>query len=234
VAYREHAPPPALAHLVAAVWRDGGEPAGQAKLILPDGCADLIWWAGELVVAGPDTRPQPSALGPGETVAGVRFRTGAAGAVLGVPLDAVADARVPLAELWGREATDRLAEAAAGNPDALLAGLAERLRRAAPDPRVRLAVARLRDDPNARPRALAEATGLGERHLRRRFRDAVGYSPRTFGRVVRARRALALLRAGGAPAAVALDAGYADQAHLTRELRALAGKTPGAVRGVRA
>jgi AraC-like DNA-binding protein len=78
--------------------------------------------------------------------------------------------------------------------------------------------------------ALAAAVGLGERQLRRRFDAAVGYGPKMLARVARFRRALALVRAGEPPAAAAYEAGYADQAHMTREMRALAGRTPAALR----
>ncbi len=92
------------------------------------------------------------------------------------------------------------------------------------------AVRRLALAPASVVPEVAGAVGLGERQLRRRFTEAVGYGPKTFARVARFRRALALLRGGAAPAAAAYDAGYADQAHLTRELRALAGGTPAALR----
>ncbi|MFD8985382.1 helix-turn-helix domain-containing protein, partial [Streptomyces sp. NPDC059564] len=52
--------------------------------------------------------------------------------------------------------------------------------------------------------------------------------PRTLGRVLRLQRALALARRGLPQAEVAHTAGYADQAHLAREVRALAGTTLGA------
>ncbi|MER7124688.1 helix-turn-helix domain-containing protein, partial [Streptomyces goshikiensis] len=76
--------------------------------------------------------------------------------------------------------------------------------------------------------ATAAAVGLGERRLHRLSLDAFGYGPRLLGRVLRLQRALALSRRGLAQAEVAYAAGYADQAHLTREVRALAGVTPGA------
>ena len=78
---------------------------------------------------------------------------------------------------------------------------------------------------------LARELGVSERHLRRRATAELGYGPKTFARIVRFQRALALLRAGQ-PAGRRWrpTAGYADQPHLTREVTALAGRTPGAVR----
>jgi AraC-like DNA-binding protein len=58
---------------------------------------------------------------------------------------------------------------------------------------------------------------------------AFGYGPKTLDRVLRLQRFLALGRAEPAAglARLAADAGYADQAHLGHECRALAGATPG-------
>jgi transcriptional regulator GlxA family with amidase domain len=94
---------------------------------------------------------------------------------------------------------------------------------------VLLAAARLARAPDTPVPELAAAVGLGERQLRRRFAAAVGYGPKTFARVARFRRALYLVRAGEPLAAAAAGAGYADQAHMTREVGALAGRTPGAL-----
>ncbi|MEU4891451.1 helix-turn-helix domain-containing protein [Streptomyces sp. NPDC044780] len=70
---------------------------------------------------------------------------------------------------------------------------------------------------------IAAAVGLGERQLRRRSLAAFGYGPRTLGRVLRLNRALDLARTGVRFAEVAAAAGYADQAHLAREVRTLTG-----------
>ena len=91
------------------------------------------------------------------------------------------------------------------------------------DPAVAAAVARLAD-PGARVEALAGELGLSERQLRRRFQAAAGYGPKTLQRVLRFRRFLAGPRDDLARAA--LEAGYADQPHLTREVARLAGTTP--------
>ncbi|MEY9863982.1 transcriptional regulator GlxA family with amidase domain [Catenulispora sp. GAS73] len=75
--------------------------------------------------------------------------------------------------------------------------------------------------------ALADAVGLSERQLRRRFTEAVGYGPKTLHGILRFQHALRLGRAApNSLADVAYQAGYADQAHFTREVRRLAGLTP--------
>jgi AraC-like DNA-binding protein len=99
---------------------------------------------------------------------------------------------------------------------------AERLRDAEPpDPAVAAIVTRLRG--GASVGATADAVGLSARHLHRRCLDAFGYGPKTLARVLRMGRAVPLARAGTPFAVVAATAGYADQAHLAREVRALAG-----------
>jgi len=63
---------------------------------------------------------------------------------------------------------------------------------------------------------------LSERQLHRRSLAAFGYGAKTLGRIRRLQRALAVpVSATGAAAAAA--AGYADQAHLARDVRELAG-----------
>ena len=149
--------------------------------------------------------------------------------MLGVAADELRDRRVALEDLWGRAGREA-AERAGEDPFELLAALRGRLDGAAPDRRVVEAARRLVRAPATPVPALAASLGLGERHLRRRFAAGVGYGPKTFARVARFRRALALVRAGESLAAAAAEAGYADQAHMTRELVALAGRTPAAIR----
>jgi AraC-like DNA-binding protein len=228
VAYRELPAPPDLAHVVLCLWRREG--SGDDTLVLPDGCLDVIVRDGRALVAGPDTASVRVPVAPGERVAGVRMQPGAGGAVLGVPADELRDRHVALEDLWGRAGREA-GERAGPDPLALADALRARLAAAAPDPRALAAARRLGRAPSTPVPALADAVGLGERQLRRRFATAVGYGPKTFARVARFRRALALVRAGEAPAAAAFAAGYADQAHMTREMRALAGRTPAAFTG---
>jgi AraC-like DNA-binding protein len=228
VSYRELAPPPDLAHLVLCLWERAG--TGEETVVMPDGCVDVVVRDGVAHVAGPDTRPDPVTIAAGVAVTGIRFRPGAGAAVLGVAADELRDARTPLDAVWGGAVAEEVGARGAADAAGLAAALERWLRAAAPDPRVLAAVGRLARAPGSALPEVADAVGLGERQLRRRFTEAVGYGPKTFARVARFRRALALLGRGAAPAAVAYDAGYADQAHLTRELRSLAGRTPAALR----
>ena len=70
--------------------------------------------------------------------------------------------------------------------------------------------------------------GLGERQLQRRFREAVGLTPKQFARIRRMRETAAgMLRPDARGwAGVAADFGYADQSHLIHEFSQLTGLTP--------
>jgi AraC-like DNA-binding protein len=203
----------------------GTDTAGTDR-VLPDGCTDLIWIDGELLVAGPDTRAHLSAARPRSTYAAVRFAPGAGPAVLGVPAAELRNSRVPLAALWPSAEVRRLAGRiadAADRPGRLQAAVAARLARvpAVPDPVV-VAIAR-HQSAGSSVAATADALGLSERQVHRRSLAAFGYGPKTLARILRFRRALTLAHRGTRFAAAAVQAGYADQAHLAREVRALSG-----------
>ncbi|EFL23329.1 AraC family transcriptional regulator [Streptomyces himastatinicus ATCC 53653] len=209
----------------AVVWsRTAG--AGPQR-VLPDGCTDLIWLDGRLLVAGPDTRAHLTGGPAGTRAVGLRFAPGAGPAVLGVPACELRDQRVPLAALWPEAEVRRLAERAFdvrnGQVGRVLEAAAlDRLRGAEPaDPVVGEVVAGLSGGRSVAE--VAGAVGLGARQLHRRSLAAFGYGPKTLGRVLRLNRALELARGGVPFAEVAAVAGYADQAHLAREVRGLAG-----------
>ena len=155
---------------------------------------------------------------------GLRFRTGTAGQVLGLPASELRDARVPLSEIWGAELAERLGEAPSAEARRALLESSVLERIAEPDRLVLAAVRRL-GRPGTRIGELSDALGTSERQLLRRFNGAVGYGPKTLDRVLRFQRFLARARDGDL-ARTAADLGYADQAHLTRECVRLSGLTP--------
>ncbi|MGC9669866.1 helix-turn-helix domain-containing protein [Planosporangium sp. 12N6] len=206
----------------AVVWTSTVPAAGATHRVLPDGCLDVIWVDGELLVAGPDTGAYVTTSAPGTRYIGLRFAPGTGPTILGTPAHLLRDSRVPLAQLWPADRVRQLADEVAAQPRTLEVAAVRRWRDAGPSDRaVAVIVARLRaGTPVA---VTAQAVGLSERQLHRRCLDAFGYGPKTLARVLRLRRALALARAGTPFAAVAATAGYADQAHLSREVKALAG-----------
>ncbi|KOX06324.1 AraC family transcriptional regulator [Streptomyces sp. NRRL B-1140] len=207
----------------AVVWTNTPSGPGAGR-VLPDGCMDLLWHDGRLMVAGPDTRAHLTEGGTGPW-AGIRFYPGTAPALLGVLAHELRDRRVELADLWPAARVRRLAGGvnAAPDPASGLEDLA--LRQSAdcgpPDPLLRQVVTAL---DAGRPVAVtAERLGLGTRRLHRRSLSAFGYGPKTLARILRLRRALALARAGVPFAETAVRTGYADQAHLARDVRELSG-----------
>ncbi|MDX6355239.1 MAG: hypothetical protein QOF98_2142 [Streptomyces sp.] len=203
------------------VWRRGA--AGGTYRVLPDGCMDLIWHEGSLLIAGPDTHAQVGEDSGGSSYAALRFAPGVGPRLLGIPAGEVRDQRVPLEAVWAGGGARSLAERIAADPAAGLdAWAAERASVLEPaDPLAAAVAAALAGGRSVGE--VAAATGLGERQLRRRCESAFGYGPKTLARVLRLQRALALARTGTPFARVAADAGYADQPHLAREVKSLAG-----------
>jgi AraC-like DNA-binding protein len=156
---------------------------------------------------------------------GVRLRPGALPSLLRVEASEMADLHVHLdaiAPRLSRRIDGRLA--AAADPQAALAALAEELSHVLadappPDPAVRAAVTAL-DDPRGTVAGAAGRAHLSERELQRRFVRDVGFAPKTLHRVLRFQRFMDQLQQPGLGlAGAAALAGYADQSHLSREAR---------------
>ena len=155
--------------------------------------------------------------------------------LLGVPMHELADRVVALEDVLGRggaELPERL-HAAGSWPerfallDRLLARRLEQARR--PDAGVEHSWWRLVQTHGAASvEALADEVGWSRRHLFARFRDHTGLPPKVFARILRFQRAATLMAdpAGPSLCEIALDCGYYDQAHLNRDFRAFAGRTP--------
>ncbi|GAA4028843.1 helix-turn-helix transcriptional regulator [Allokutzneria multivorans] len=225
--YREWAPSPELAEHVRCLWGSRVAGARHSQRVIPDGCVDLLWADGGLRVVGPDTRWRDVDASPGSRMVAVRLRPGAARLLLGdIAPHELQDTTTDLAQLWGSSA-DRLLDEASTGPvgPALERALCERLPRFGEvDPLVHALVAEF----DAGAASLAELDlGITDRQLRRRVVAAVGYGPKALHRVLRLQRTLRMETRGGL-AELAVAAGFADQAHLSREVRSLTGRTPSA------
>jgi AraC-like DNA-binding protein len=237
--YRERAPHPGLVDDIACTWSGAARPGLR---ILPDGCIDIVWIGDEaLTVGGPDTAANLAGLPDGTLTVGARFRASRAPGYLGVAAHELTDRSISLEDLWGVEArrlAERLASAAPveSKQTLLEQALLRRMHDVEPPhPDVDAAVGMISASPaTARVGAVSRELDVSERHLRRRFEQAVGYGPKTLGRVLRFRRFLSLVEEHGRPLAwAAVEAGYADQPHLTRECNDLAGLPPAELVAVR-
>lgn len=226
--YREIRPSPAWASVIECFWTlraDGTEPPHR---VMPDGCADILLGA-TLDAVGPMTTWRDHPLETGQELTGVRFRPGRWTGVLGVPGERILDATVPLDELWGSRADalrERLVNAASAEERV------EVFQSVLPHPGeagpVERAIAFLeRAEGCAGVEDLADEAGMSARQFRRVCLEKTGLTPKLLARVLRFRNAAARVHAAQSAAALALDCGYYDQAHLIRDFHEFAGRTPG-------
>ena len=245
MSYRQHAPSAAFRHLVDAYWvnRPGEERGAPFDRILPDGCIDLIFRGGDgggrLFSSALIERPVFFDAAEFGWFVGVRFRPAMARAILDVdPVDC-RDRDTPAVAIHAGFAALEARLQDCDEPDAAFAilkravdrRLAENENRAAPM-RVQEAVSLLARGGEVR--RVARLLGLSERSLHRDLMRWSGLAPKSLARILRMQRSMAAIKAGRAPlAAIALRMGFADQAHMTRELKELAGATPSELRPVR-
>jgi AraC-like DNA-binding protein len=203
VTYEERLPPTPLRPWIAVLWRIRAEVRFEL-LIPPDGCMDVI--GGDVI--GSFSRPDSAILEPRGVYEGIRFHPGGFPALSGVPASELLDLRVPLGELVpGFTSLGRLAVDAPP-----------------PDPLAAAAI-------GARSVAqLARESGYSERQVRRRLLTATGHGPKRLMRIARMQRTL-LGGKRGNWARTAAEQGFADEAHMANDFRALVGATPHALIG---
>ncbi|HWI70687.1 MAG TPA: helix-turn-helix domain-containing protein [Baekduia sp.] len=229
-------PEPALRRFVEVLWvhRVAGPPPPGGRRLLPDGRVHLVWIAQlGLRIAGPAQMAMSPPPLDRMLAFGATLYPGVAPYLLRTPASDIVDQHIHVDAIDGRFAAE-VDDALLAAPDAR-AGVAALQRVLArriaavdrePDPAVRRAVAVL-DSAGATVAGAAAATYVSERELQRRFVHDVGYAPKTLQRVMRLQRFLAQLTLPRIElAGAAALAGYADQSHLSRDARRLAGLSP--------
>jgi AraC-like DNA-binding protein len=238
--YRELRPPASVAAYVECVWeqRIGDVDRPYEQPVFPDGSIDLVADDHGAFVAGPATRPVVVTMPSRSITVGVRLRRGAVPAILDAGAQNLLDLNVSFDHLWGRDGAATAGRIRDQSPDrrlpTLLDFISARLDlNAGIDREVATATALLEAQPDHSLDVLCEASNLSARQLRRRVADAVGYSPRLLGGILRFQRFLRVARAAPPDdrdlARLAVEAGYADQPHLTRECRRFSGLSPAAL-----
>ena len=238
--YEEFPAPRESARVIECIWiltpnASGGEGFDR---VYPDGATDIVVSAGNAAAHGP--APSFRWISSNVPVVGFRIRRGAARTVLGMSPTELAAGPVSIEALWGRrgrELEERLAESCASTAQvASLGGLVAELVAGTGelDNAVLAAIDRVGHPRSTAMKDLAGEVGVSERQLRRRFENQVGLGIKHYARMMRFQRLLDTIRQSkrslGATspgwAGLACDHGFADQAHLIREVKAFSGLTP--------
>ena len=206
-----------------------------AHRVLPDTCVDIVFIDDDPpVVVGPWTDPFVVRFAAGTRIVGVRLHPGHAPGVLGMPATELLNRSAPLSDVWriNRARFAPVLDKArfASRRSALVEALIHVTALAAPpDHVVAAGIQWLARNPHGRVEQLSRWIGISHRQLHRRFSAAVGYGPKIFQSVLRFQRLLIIAsrpRARQSLADLAAVAGYADQAHMTREVRRFSNCTP--------
>ena len=213
----EYEEKPSRSRFVDIIWRTHDSSDG-TYLAAADACWDMIFirsvHGNRVLLSGPSSKITPVPYRAGNRNIGIRFHRGTF--LTHVPTSAMVDTTealpMPTEEsflLAGRDWSMPLYESA----DDFVAQL-ERLDLLSDDP---LVMAALR----------GEESPTSQRSVQRRVSSATGLTATRIRQIVRARTAAERLQRGESILDVAHDMGYADQAHLTRDLKQLTGYTPG-------
>jgi AraC-like DNA-binding protein len=232
-------PSPDLAPFVERHWIVAWDLRGRPPFtqeVLPHPCVNLVVEPGLAAVHGVGSGRFARELRMRGRAVGVKFRPGGFRPFVDFDIAELTGRDRPLHVMFGA-AGAALAEAIEATPDERAAtGVMERFlraRRPAPDPNVeliaRLAREMLRDPALTRVDELAARAELSPRRLQRLFRRYVGVSPKWMLKRYRLHEAAERIAEGRAGdwTALALELGYADQAHFINDFRALVGRTPG-------
>jgi AraC-like DNA-binding protein len=252
--YIRHRPAPPLSDFVDFLWCLSEGPNHPTERILPGGTTELVInlrdngisitdpqlrhpfrrFSGT-VVAGPYSRYFDIDASRHSEMLGVHLKPGGARPFLGTSSNELLDTHVDLDQLWNADADRLRTRACEARSPAMRFAVVERA-----------LMSRLRSDfvesdgvagvlhellPGASTLPvgqIAERAGLSHRHLIKKFSASVGMTPKLFSRVRRFQRAMRQLRSCVPPrwSDFAVECGYADQAHMIREIRLFSGLTP--------
>ena len=234
------APPPELAPWVQRYWTVRWNlPAGEQfeQEVLPHPSVQLAFEAHGATVHGIGTRRFVARLEGSGRVLGVKFLPGAFVAFSARPMADLVDRVLPLTEVFGDKA-DAWARQVVAEADgarateligAFLIGLAPS--RDADAEAVAKLVALVQSDRSVtRSEALARHAGMSQRSLQRLFERYLGFGPKWVICRTRVQDAAERIASGAAVdwAALAVELGYHDQAHLIHDFKAQVGFTPAA------
>ncbi len=217
--YREQPPGPELDGLIKTRWTLAGSGAADdwiAQQATPDGCVEIIRrlagrsrWNGDqpaCFAVGLIERPEPFEISGDSRFEGLRLWPWAWALVSDLPLAALRGRWLPFEAPAFAELEARLSQAVAVNAFGRAIVAAQSVA------------------------AMSDTTGMSPRTLQRWFAAHVGLPPRRYLRLLRFQRAFETAPGQSSLADHAAETGFADQAHMAREFRELAGTSAGAAR----
>lgn len=251
--YREYLPGNCLSPYIDKYWELEGYPEyGMRMSILPDGCTDVIFTLDEAVnpeKGGLLMQPYRSYfIGPMSTYSelvayarrvhmfGIRFRPCGIFRFMELPVSELRDQRLEMNEA-GMVFDVFFAERLDEEPDVkrridfterFLLNILRTTNRSA-EGRITHAVRKINlYGGKLTIRELSGELCLCQRQLERQFKWYTGFSPKEYSRIIKFRNAVRLLRTvdSGDLLSVAMEAGYYDIPHLSREIKRLSGNTP--------
>jgi len=251
--YQKIKPHPALSPFIESIWiQESDEDASRRPFppthILPTGMIHLIFYYGdpfihhedqddimapEFLAFGQITRPfTVSATGRTGIVLACVYPWGAA-PLLGIQSSEITNLHLDLRAIFPESAITKLSEKIASAPDnivrvnSLQAFLFRVLNKEKRDSLSSEAVRTRNNAYGISPISkLAKDLHLSRRHLLRRFKQAVGLSPKMFANVIRFQKAIGLKRLALSWQEITRRCNYYDQAHFISEFRSFSGITP--------
>ena len=247
--YSEIRPRHPLSRFVECFWTlEGDKPSSAAERILPDGCVELILNFGAEFLQHNDAHRQLqprnflvgqmtgpiliSPTGPVQLI-GIRFHPGGTAPFLRLPLHEITDQVVELGSLSSKLERELLlvtsdSASLLEKITVLEEFLTRELLSSEPDRRLMTLAARIVDSRGlVSVDQLANDAGISSRQLERRFLREIGLGPKLLGRIIRFQQVFrAVEQCDAAWAAVAIECGYYDQAHLIRDFHQFAQQTP--------
>lgn len=252
--YTEYQPSHLLAPYIDNYWEFQGNPEyGMRIHILPDGCTDYIFTLGEVAspvekeslvmqpyrayFVGPMTKfSELVTYAPSIHMFGVRFLPCGLSCFTRLPLHEFSNYRVSVNELsavFDDTFAERLCEEADAKgrirlvEEYLLAYLAHNYQSA--DTHIASAVTAINRLGGKQPiSSLMDEVCLCQRHFERKFKYYTGFTPKEYSRIIKFKNAIELLRHATSPnlLSIAIEAGYYDLSHFSKEIKSLSGNTP--------
>ncbi|MDR3389184.1 MAG: helix-turn-helix domain-containing protein [Rudaea sp.] len=234
--YWRYFPSPDLAPYVEHYWTvEWDLPEPQLRETLPYPSAHIILEPGAALLGGVNTAKFSRVLEGRSRVLGVKFRPGGLRPFVAQAVSAFTDRVLPLRDVFGAaaEALDQRVLAHADH-HAAIAVVESFLRglNPCPDAAVALAasiVGRIAQDRQIRQvEQIVHAFNISTRKLQRLFSDYVGVSPKWTIQRYRLQEAAERMAAARTLewATIAIELGYADQAHFIRDFKKVIGRSP--------